>query len=325
MSVQASNTGGNAPPAPTANNAHALREDISFLSAGVRCDVWLYRPSGAGPHPCVVMANGMGGIRSAALPNFAARFAKAGIAVLVFDYRYVGTSEGEPRGLIDIDSQRQDYRAAMACARNLDGIDGDRVALWGTSFSGGHVLSLAANEDISIAAAVIQNPFVDGRSAVAATMRSAGRARAAFLVWEGLRDEFCRLFGLAPHRIALMGQPGSVAMMTTPDAVSGYESILPADAEGWEPAVPARIMLRIGSERPALRAHRVRSPLLVCVCDRDEISPPRPAVRVAEKAPRGEIRRYPIGHFDIFNGRWFEQAVEDQIAFLRRNLLSSMD
>ena len=296
------------------------REDVSFRSAGARCDGWLYRPAGAGPHPCVVMAHGLGGIRAAALPRFAERFASAGVAALVFDYRFQGTSEGEPRGLIDIGKQRQDYRAAIAYARTLHGLDSERIALWGTSFSGGHVLSLAA-EDAGIAAAVIQNPFVDGRSSVAATLRSAGRRRTALLVWQGVRDECHRLLGRAPHRVKLAGPPGAVALMTTPDALAGYASILPADPIGWEPAVPARLVLRIGSYRPARRAHRVRCPLLVAVCDRDQISPARPAVRVAERAPRGELRRYPIGHFDLFSGRWFERVVDDQIRFLRHILL----
>jgi pimeloyl-ACP methyl ester carboxylesterase len=103
--------------------------------------------------------------------------------------------------------------------------------------------------------------------------------------------------------------------------VAGYRSILPADPIGWEPAVPARVVLRLGSDRPGLLARHVRCPVLVCVCDHDRISPPRPAARVAEQAPHGELRRYPIGHFDLFTGRWLEQVMHDQVTFLRRVLL----
>jgi uncharacterized protein len=299
--------------------AEALRQDVSFISAGERCDGWLYRPGSTGPHPCVVMAHGIGGIRAAVLPEIAERFANAGIAALVFDYRHLGTSAGEPRGLIDIVKQHEDYRAAIAFARSLDGLDPERIALWGTSFSGGHVLSLAAR-DHRVAAAVIQNPFVDGRQETLATLRSAGIVTTVRLVWKGVRDEARRLLGRPPNRVELVGHPGSVAMLTTPDAVSGYGSILPPNPTGWEPAVPARIVLRIGSYRPARRAHLVGCPLLVCVCDRDLITPSGSAVRVAERAPRGELRRYPIGHFDLFIGHWLDRVVDDQIAFLRRNL-----
>jgi uncharacterized protein len=267
------------------------------------------------------MAHGLGGIRSAVLPEIAQRFADAGIAALLFDYRHAGTSEGDPRGLVDSAKQRQDYRAAVAYARSLPGIDPRRTAAWGTSFSGGHVLTVAA-EDPQLAAAVVQNPFVDGRAAVAATLRSAGRARTALLVWKGLRDQSRQLLGRDPHRVALAGPPGTTALMTTPDAVPGYGAILPDDPVGWEPAVPARIVLRLGSDRPGLRAAQVRCPLLVCVCDHDLIAPPSAARRVARRAPRGELRRYPIGHFDLFTGRWLQQVIADQVAFLRRTLLA---
>jgi acetyl esterase/lipase len=203
-----------------------VREDIGFDSGGQHCQGWLYRPPGAGWHPCVVLAHGIGGIRSAALPAFATRFAAAGIAALTFDYRRLGTSEGQPRGLIDIRRQRADLRAVLDLACRLDGVDRDRIALWGTSFGGGHVLATAAREH-RIAAAIIQNPFVDGRAAAAAAMRSAGRLHAYRLAGRGICDEVRNRGGRDPLRVALAGPPGTVAMMTTPDAVAGFESILP--------------------------------------------------------------------------------------------------
>lgn len=300
------------------------RDDVSFLSAGQLCDGWLYRPTGPGFHPCVVMAHGLGGVRGAVLPEIAERFAAAGIAALVFDYRHSGTSAGQPRGLVDIGKQREDYRAAVAFARCLRGIDADRIALWGTSFSGGHVLSVAAG-DAGIAAAVIQNPYVDGRHTAAAAIRWAGRAGAARLAWKGLLDQVRGLVGREPHRVPLAGVPGTVALMTTSDAVAGYRSILRTNLTGWEPAIPARIVLRMRHDRPVLQAHRVACPLLVCVCEYDAISPASAAVRVADHARRAELRRYPIGHFDIFTSPWLDQVVADQIGFLRRTLLHASD
>lgn len=295
------------------------REEISFLSGGQRCDAWLYRPRGKVPYPCLVMGHGFGAIRSAGLPAFAERFAAAGMAVLVFDYRHLGTSEGEPRGLIDIPRQREDYRAAVAYARKIDGVDVAAIALWGTSFSGGHVITVAA-EDPAIAAAVITNPYVDGPAAVRRSMKVTRPRVSARLGSKWLRDELRALLGKRPHRVELIGEPGATAVFTTPDAVPGYQSILPEDPQGWEPAVPARILLRLATDRPARQAPRVRCPLLVSVCENDLITPVRPAVRVAARAPRGELRRYPIGHFGPFTGEWFERTVGDQTAFLRRHL-----
>ena len=115
------------------------RSDHTFRSAGVQCAAWLYRPedSGGGPVPCVVLASGFSGTRDQRLDAFAERFAQAGLAALVFDYRHFGDSGGEPRQLLDIKKQQQDYEAALAYARGLHWVDNQRLGLFGSSFSGG--------------------------------------------------------------------------------------------------------------------------------------------------------------------------------------------
>jgi uncharacterized protein len=120
------------------------RIDVAFNSQGVHCAAWLYRPDGPGPHPCVILANGFGAIREMRLPAYAERFAQAGLAVLIFDYRHFGASEGEPRQLLDIKQQLADWAAAISYVRGLDDIDPERIALWGTSFSGGHVIETSS-------------------------------------------------------------------------------------------------------------------------------------------------------------------------------------
>src|SRR4051812_14335032 len=137
------------------------RRDVSFESGGERCAAWLYEPDGAGPHPIAVLAHGFGGTRTARLWAYAQRFAEAGSAALVFDYRHFGDSGGEPRQLLDIRHQLDDWRAAVAYARGLNGIDPDRVALWGTSLSGGHVTVVAA-EGKRGAAAISPGPLLPG-------------------------------------------------------------------------------------------------------------------------------------------------------------------
>jgi alpha-beta hydrolase superfamily lysophospholipase len=266
------------------------------------------------------MAHGFGGVRAARLEAFGERFAAAGIAALAFDYRHLGTSQGQPRGLIDITRQRDDYRAAVRCARSLPDIDADRVAVWGTSFSSGHALTVAA-DDPRIAAAVIMNPYVDGLAAVHKSRKAAGLRVSVALTARWLADEVQRLRSRPPVRVDLTGPPGSSAVFTTPDAAEGYASILPADRSSWEPAIPARVLLRLMSDRPVRRAPDVQCPLLVCVCDHDTIAPISPALKVARNAPRGSLVRYPYQHFDVFTGDGFERAVTDHSAFLRQALL----
>lgn len=95
------------------------------------------------------------------LDAYAEQFARAGIAALVFDYRHFGASEGEPRQLLSIRKQHEDYEAAIAYVRALDGVDPDRVAVFGSSFSGGHVLCVASR-DPRVAAVIAQCPYADG-------------------------------------------------------------------------------------------------------------------------------------------------------------------
>jgi dienelactone hydrolase len=281
----------------------------------VQCAAWLYTPTGPGPHPIAVLAHGFGGVRTARLWAFAERFAAAGVAALVFDYRHFGDSGGEPRQLLDINRQLDDWRAAVAFARGLEGTDPERVAVWGTSFSGGHV-TVIAGEDHRLAAAISQGPFLDGVWA----LRAAGPRNILRLTVAGLRDEARRLRGRPPFMLPVVGPPGSVAAMNSPDAEPGYRALFDDDSQ-FRNEVAARIGLKVGTYRPIRHAARIACPWLVCVADRDAVTPPEPALAAAAKAPRGEVRRYDVGHFDIYVGETFEQVVADQVAFLGRHLL----
>src|SRR3954447_24665152 len=110
------------------------RADVT-LPGGIAA--WLYRPEGA--TGCVVMGHGLSAVREQRLPAYAERFAAAGLAALLFDYRYFGSSGGEPRQLLDIDAQLADWRTALGWARARY----ERVGLFGSSFGGGHVIEIA--------------------------------------------------------------------------------------------------------------------------------------------------------------------------------------
>jgi dienelactone hydrolase len=292
------------------------RTDVSFDSWGDRCGAWLYRPEGAGEEalPCVVMAHGFGATRDLGLAAFAERFADEGLAALVFDYRHFGASEGEPRQLLDVKRQLADWAAAISYARAREDIDGERIALWGSSFSGGHVLTSAAR-DRRVAAVVSQVPFIDG----VATLAAAGLGPALRLTRAGLRDQLGAVLGRAPHMLKIVGPPGSVAAMTSPDAEPGYRALIP-DGADFTDKVMARIALRVASYWPGRLARRIACPVLVCVGDEDAVTPPRPAIRVAKRLPKGELRRYPCGHFDVYVDGFFERVIADQVPFLRKHL-----
>ncbi len=276
---------------------------------------WLYRPDEPGEGaPCVVMAHGFGALKEGRLDAFAERFAAAGCFVLVFDYRHFGESGGQPRNLVDIPRQHEDWRAAIAHARSIEGVDPERIALWGSSFSGGHVMVIGA-EDRRVAAIVAQVPHADG----VATLRAAGPVRLAKMTAAGLRDELGSRVGRGPRYIPIVGPPGTLAAMATPDALPGYSAMYPAGFD-WQNRVAARAALHVGTYAPRKHAADIRCPILVQVGKRDVVTPPEPARAAARSAPRGELVEYDLGHFDVYVGDAFERSVSDQLEFLGRAL-----
>jgi fermentation-respiration switch protein FrsA (DUF1100 family) len=292
------------------------REEVRFRSGDADCAGWLYRPDADDGAVCVVLAHGFGGVKEARLAAYAERFAAAGYVALVFDYRCFGDSGGEPRQLIDIGRQRDDWRAALAHARGLEGVDPARIAAWGTSFSGGHVVELAAAGE-PLAAAIAQAPFMSGAS----TLWSAGPGHNLRLTGAGIRDVVASLRG-GGHPIAVVGPPGTTAAMRSPDAEPGYRALFPPGYE-WPNAFLPRGVMTLPLQRPYAKAKRVTVPLLVQVMTDDVVTPPGPARKAARRAPLGELVEYPGGHFDIYLGEPFERAVGDQIAFLDRHLAAA--
>jgi fermentation-respiration switch protein FrsA (DUF1100 family) len=293
------------------------RSEVEFPSDGVSCAAWLFRPDADGSLPLVVMAHGFSGTRELRLDAYAERFAaEAGVAALVFDYRHFGASAGEPRQLLEIRKQHQDYEAAIAYARGLGWVDPARVALFGTSFSGGHVLAVGAR-DSRIAAIISQCPFTDGL----ATLPALGVVNGLKATAAGLRDQLGAVLGRPPHYMPAVGDPGTFAAMTTPDSKPGFEALLPAETR-WENRVAARIVLRLATYRPGRAAAQIGCPVLASVCDKDALAPAERTVKLISRAPRAEIKRYPVGHFDIYVGDAWERAVADQTDFLRRHLVT---
>jgi len=291
-----------------------IRRDETFDSAGDRCAAWVYVPEGEGPFPCVVLAHGWTGVREQRLDAFAERFAGAGYAAVVFDYRHFGASTGQPRQLLDIGRQLADWRAAVAFARSLPEVDPRRVALWGSSFSGGHVMAIAA-EDHDVAAVIAQVPFADGLR----NLPRLGPMLALRLTAEGLRDMAGAVRGAPPRMLASVGPPGSLAVMTSPDAEPGFRAIDPPGST-WRNEAAARVALRVASYRPGRKAGRITCPILFAIADDDQITPPEFAQAAADRAPHAEVRRYSGGHFDLYAGDGFERVIADQLAFLRRHL-----
>jgi pimeloyl-ACP methyl ester carboxylesterase len=212
--------------------------------------------------------------------------------------------------------QLQDYAAAIAFARSLPGVDRARIAAWGTSFSGGHALVTAATVP-GVAAAVCQCPMMDGFAAVRRILKYAGPGQLLRLTGHGLWDLVLSAFARA-HFVPTVGPPGSLAVMSSPDADAGYRALAPQD---FRFEVAARVALTVAAYRPVKFTGQVRCPVLVQVCTEDSVAPAEAAERVISRlGPLAEARRYPIGHFEPYFGAHFERSVADQLEFLQRQL-----
>lgn len=288
---------------------------VSFENQGQPLAGWLFHPPASGTAtglPAIVMAHGFAGTVDENLCRFAARFANAGFLVLAFDYRSFGASAGWPRQVLDIAAQHSDWRAAIAWIRTHPACDPERVVLWGTSFSGGHVQQLAAH-DSRIKAIVAQVPFADGRANTGAVWQ------ALRLIVAALRDRWRAWRRSHPYYIGAVGHPGTLAVMTSADAMEAGLT-LSSPRSSWENRVAARIILQILNYRPGLEAGQIRCPVLYQLADKDVVTPPQPVLDAARRAALATVIHYAIEHFEIYQGEPFERSVADQLEFLSNAL-----
>jgi uncharacterized protein len=207
------------------------RKRVSFQSDGETCKGYLYFPNGIENVPCVVTANGFTGTMDWILPGFADAFAKAGIAVLIFDYRHLGESDGEPRQIVSVKKQMADLACAVEFARAYQGINPEKIALWGTSLGGSHVVNFAS-KDASIAAVIANMPALDViRGANHAEQKRRRHVSTAYYVWITARllfvaavDALCGFLNLPPRHIKVYGKPGQAAF-TDPELAPLFQRV----------------------------------------------------------------------------------------------------
>ena len=253
-------------------------DEISFYSGDDRCAAWHFAATGeafAGENgrPCVVMAPGFASTRdTGGLVAYAEGFAAAGLHAVLFDYRGFAASGGSPRQLVSASRQRQDHHAAIAAARRLPGVDPERIVLWGISFSGDHVVGVAA-EDGRVAAVLSVTPAVDGVAVLAQLAHNAGVLQLFRVATHGLRDALRGLTGRSPHLVPVIGEPGSRAIIAKHGAEQAYA---PIAGPSWRNEVCARTALGVAFNRPITFAARVSLPTTGAGRHRRQHHPARP-------------------------------------------------
>lgn len=290
------------------------RKDIEFTSEGLRCSAWFYSAGSEGERPCVVLAHGLAGIKEMRLDAYAEKFAEAGYHALVFDYRHFGDSAGEPRQLLDIAKQHQDWIAAIAYARNRPDVDATKIVLWGSSLSGGHVVAVAA-QDRNIAAVISQVPHMLGLPSGLA----GGLLTGARVTIHALIDRLGNLIGLQPHYVNAAAEPGRLALMTAPNADHGYMRLVPA-GKVFDRRVAARFALDVVRYSPGKHLRKLAVPTLLQVAKNDQTTPASAALRSARGARMVTVKKHDADHFDPYIEPLFSTFISEQLEFLKQNL-----
>ncbi len=287
------------------------KRTLEFESDGETCVGELYLPDRPENPPVVVMAPGLGLWRTFGLPAVAERFAEAGYAAFVFDFRHLGDSEGEPRGLVSPTAQIADYGAAIDAMRDIDSVDANRLVVWGHSLSGGHVLSVAA-ANFRVAGVIATTPFVDGRSQLKRLLRDPkqlGKSVAA-----GVRDTVGHRVG-AGREVRIVDDEDGFGVITAPGAKRAVFDLVDRHAD-WQNSVPARIFLSLPRYRPITTADEIRCPTLIVGGRGDQITPPTNAATAADMIADSTYLELPIDHLSAFSDD-LETVVDHQLAFLR--------
>ncbi|MFT3661924.1 MAG: alpha/beta fold hydrolase [Gordonia sp. (in: high G+C Gram-positive bacteria)] len=300
-----------------------LRHDVRLPRDSHELGAWHYPPTSevlrdsSGRAPAVVLGHGYGFTRDSGLARYAERFAAAGLHAVVFDYSGFGDSGGGPREVVRIDAQRRDFACALAATRALPDVDPSRVALWGTSYSGGVVIAAAA-DDGAVAAVVAQVPNLDNLATARFLVRTTPPTMLAWLSLVVSHDVVRGLLRRDPYCVRAVGRTGERAAYVSDES---WAQVAQLAGPSWR----NRIGMRDFAALPVFRAvsflDRLPCRVHLTAADHDDLTPVRPTLDAAARlGGRAELQRFPTGHFGVYLPPFFDDVVAGQTDFLRREL-----
>ena len=281
-----------------------MKRNIEFdTSDGVTLRGWLQTPDGSlGPYPVVVMAHGFSAVKEVFLEMYADLFCAAGLACLVYDHRNLGESDGQPRLEVDPWLQVQGYRDAITFGELQDEVDAKRIGVWGTSYSGGHVLPVAAL-DKRVRVVVSQVPFISGQ----ANMQRVFREEEL----ENLRTMFdadrrSRFQGGEPAMIPVFGERGSVCALPSPEEWDFIRESGLLGTPMWLNEVTLRSTEMMMEYEPGQYIHQITpTPLLMILTTRDIVTPTDISLEAFKRAhePK-ELLLIEGGHMEVYDAQF---------------------
>mmetsp|Transcript_26559 Transcript_26559/g.53982 ORF Transcript_26559/g.53982 Transcript_26559/m.53982 type:complete len:368 (+) Transcript_26559:18-1121(+) len=288
------------------------------------------------PPPVVVLAPG-GGLShdcGMGMAPFVEAFVTEGYAVLTFDYATFGASGNgdQPRHTVDPVQHVLDLKAAVSAVRSRSkelGVDGDRIALWGVSLSGSHVLVAASEEGgvgppgvraVCSLVPMLANGFSALTESIPLNPRPfSSQAKILALILKGM------LLGIIgrPWYINFYGPDGSASAQQTPENNNGYASLAPPGGGeyDWRNGMTSSSLFKLFPYNPLSHVASIKVPVSLVAAGDDTICRERYARSASEQIEGSELVVIPnVGHFGIWYGEPLEQVLDIQLNFLRRNL-----
>jgi fermentation-respiration switch protein FrsA (DUF1100 family) len=296
-----------------------MRKDITFSTTdGTTLRGWHYVPDAPGKFPTIILAHGFSAVKEMYLDRYAEAFAKAGLASVVYDNRNFGASDGEPRQEIDPWLQVRDYSDAITFAQTLEQTDPARIGVWGSSYSGAHVLVVAAI-DRRVNCVVSQVPAISGyhgfrrlvRADLIASLRASLHA-----------DRADRAAGRAPAMLPVVAEdPMASSALPTADSYKWFTEAAASQAPSWRNEVTLRtIEYAFGYEPGAYIGLISPTPLMLIVAVQDHLAVSDLAIAAYERAYEPKrLVLLPGGHFDAYVGE-FEQSSGPACDWFRTHL-----
>lgn len=297
-----------------------MRKDIAFKTEdGLELRGWLYRPEqGDGPFPTIVMAHGFSATKEMTLDDYAEVFSEAGFACLVYDHRNLGASDSTIRGEISPYEQIQDYRTAITYATTLDEVDSDRIGIWGSSYSGGHVVVVGAI-DRRVKCVASQVPFLGGFENT--------RRLIPPIVFNQLRagfdaDRLARFKGEDPQKLAVVPfEEGQPAILAHGPAAEFFKSMQDR-APTWENSATLRSAELFVEYDPSPYLNQIGpTPFLLVVIGGDTIVPADIALKEFNQRaiePKKAVVVQGGDHFDIYSGEGFEKSSQAEVEWFKQ-------
>lgn len=258
------------------------------------------------------MAHGLGGTREMRLYEYAERFAAAGYACFLFDYRNFGASDGNKRQLINVSMQLEDWENAIEYVKKDNRIEGENLLLFGSSFSGGHVIWLSAHRN-DVKATVAQCPYTDTIATVKTVSLRYILKKTPFVI----ADVLSSIRGYHPIMLKLSTYKGENAFMETDKKT--FKKFI-GDAE-FINKVPARTLLEFIKYSPGKYLDQIYNPIYIATCSKDSLTPAEKTIQLSRHAEYSINKNYDCGHFEIYLNPYFEEAIKDYINFYNQVFL----